>query len=242
MRTLIAANWKMHGNMDWVDKVADFDALLPSAQRKSVDVLICPPALYIVPMAAAGEAHAINIGAQNCHHADTGAHTGEISAEMIKQAGAAYVIVGHSERRAAGETDAEVKAKAYAAARHGLIPIICVGETLAEREAGEAEVIVSAQLAASLPSGGVDSARNIVIAYEPVWAIGTGKVPTLSDIDAMHNHIRSLVGADERILYGGSVKPSNAKDILAVKNVNGALIGGAGLDMHSLADIARAGL
>ena len=238
----------MHGNLDWVDKVAAFDALLPAAQRTSVDVLICPPALYIAPMAKAGETHAISIGAQNCHHADTGAHTGEISAEMIKQAGAGYVIVGHSERRAAkpegaGESDADVKAKAYAAARHGLIPIICVGETLAEREAGEAEAVVSAQLAASLPSGGPDdgsgTARNIVIAYEPVWAIGTGKVPTLPDIDAMHNHIRSLVRADERILYGGSVKPSNAKEILAVKNVNGALIGGAGLDMHSLADITR---
>ena len=260
MRTLIAANWKMHGNRDWIDKVAAFDALLPSAQRKSVDVLICPPALYIAPMAKLGEAHTISIGAQNCHHADTGAHTGEISAEMIKQAGARYVILGHSERRAAkpegnGETDADVKAKAYAAARHGLIPIICVGETLAQREAGEAEAIVSAQLAASLPSGGPDwaagpgtgggpndgsgTARNIVIAYEPIWAIGTGKVPTLPDIDAMHNHIRSLVGADERILYGGSVKPTNAKAILAVKNVNGALIGGAGLDMHGLADITR---
>ena len=235
MRTLIAANWKMHGSMDWVDKPARFDAILSPSERKDIDVLICPPALYIAPMTAASDT--IAIGAQNCHHADTGAHTGEISAKMIKDAGASYVIVGHSERREAGETDVDVQAKAVAACRHDLIPIICVGESLAQREAGEAQAIVSTQLAASLPSGETD----IVIAYEPIWAIGTGKVPTLDDIDAMHNHIRKIVGDGIRILYGGSVKPANAKEILAVENVNGALIGGASLEMESLADIARLG-
>lgn len=235
MRTLIAANWKMHGSMDWVEKPARFDAILPPSERKEIDVLICPPALYIAPMTAASGT--IAIGAQNCHYADTGAHTGEISAKMIKDAGASYVIVGHSERREAGETDADVQAKAKAACRHNLIPIICVGESLRQREAGEAQAIVSTQLAASLPSGETD----IVIAYEPIWAIGTGKVPTLEDIDAMHNHIRKIVGGGIRILYGGSVKPANAKEILAVENVNGALIGGASLEMESLADIARLG-
>jgi len=185
MRTLIAANWKMHGSMDWVDKPARFDAILSPSERKDIDVLICPPALYIAPMTAASDTIAI----------------------------------------------------AIAACRHDLTPIICVGESLAQREAGEAQAIVSTQLAASLPSGETD----IVIAYEPIWAIGTGKVPTLEDIDAMHNHIRKIVGDRIRILYGGSVKPANAKEILAIDNVNGALIGGASLEMESLADIARLG-
>lgn len=236
MRTLIAANWKMHGTLDWADKPAAFEAILPASGRTDIDVLICPPALYIATMAT--NKAGIAIGAQNCHFADTGAHTGEISAAMIKDAGAAYVIVGHSERREAGETDADVQAKASAAITHGLTPIICVGESLTQREAGKAEAVVSAQLAASLPAGENNGEENIVIAYEPIWAIGTGKVPTLDDIDTMHNHIRAIVGSGVRLLYGGSVKPANAKEILAVKNVNGALIGGAGLDMQSLADIA----
>ena len=237
MRTLIAANWKMHGNRDWVEKPAEFEAILPRAKRKDIDVLICPPALYIAAMAT--HEMGIAIGAQNCHHADAGAHTGEISAQMIKDTGGSYVIVGHSERREAGETDQDVQNKAIAAARHGLTPIVCVGESLAEREAGEAKAVVSAQLAASLPSHDDLGDTDIVIAYEPIWAIGTGKVPTLDDIDAMHDHIRGIVGKAVRILYGGSVKPANAKDILAINNVNGALIGGAGLEMESLAAIAR---
>ena len=239
MRPLIAANWKMHGELSWTEKPSAFDAILPPAKRRGIDVLICPPALYIAAMAASTDT--IEIGAQNCHHADTGAHTGEISAQMIKDAGASYVIVGHSERREAGETDAQVQAKASAAGRRGLTPIICVGESLAQREAGKAEDVVSTQLAESLPAIDLGAETDIVIAYEPIWAIGTGKVPTLEDIDAMHNHIRDIVGNGVRILYGGSVKPANAKDILAVKNVNGALIGGASLDMQSLAEIAKAG-
>lgn len=233
MRTLIAANWKMHGNMTWVEKPAAFEAILPRSDRADIDVLICPPSLYIAAMVS--NTAAVAIGAQDCHYADEGAHTGNISAKMIKDAGASYVIIGHSERREAGETDADVQAKALAAARHQLTPIICVGESLAQREAGKAEAIVKAQLATSLPA----DQKDIVIAYEPIWAIGTGKVPTLKDIKKMHDHIRKIVGENVRILYGGSVKPSNAKDILAIKNVNGALIGGASLDMESLAKITR---
>jgi len=221
MRTLIAANWKMHGNSSWVDKPKEFETILPHSKRMDIDVLICPPALFLSAMAT--NSQGIAIGAQNCHYADTGAHTGEISAEMIKDAGGNYVIVGHSERRETGETNEDVQAKAVSACRHGLTPIICVGETLSQREAGEAEAVVAAQLAASLPEG----EANVVVAYEPIWAIGTGKVPTIDDIEAMHNHIRKITGGGIRILYGGSVKPGNAKEILAVKNVNGALIGGA---------------
>lgn len=238
MRTLIAANWKMHGTLDWAAKPDDFNAVFPKSERNHLDILICPPALYVAQMA--GNQGGVKIGAQNCHHADSGAHTGEISAKMIKEAGASYVIVGHSERRAAGETDSQVKAKAAAAQSDDLIPIICVGESLAQRENGQAEAVVTAQLAASVPSESGEAGAHLVIAYEPIWAIGTGKVPTLDDIAAMHAHIRSIVGSSVRILYGGSVKPANAADILAVEHVNGALIGGASLEMQSLAEIARA--
>lgn len=234
MRTLIAANWKMHGNSSWVDKPAEFGSILPQSKREGVDVLICPPALFLAAMTA--NTQGVFIGAQNCHHEDKGAHTGEISAEMVKDAGADYVIVGHSERREGGETNRAVQAKAASACRHGLTPIICVGESLSQREAGEAEAVVAAQLAASMPEG----ETSIVVAYEPIWAIGTGKVPTIEDIGSMHNHIRKIVGKGVRILYGGSVKPGNAREILAVENVNGALIGGASLEMDSLAKIAQA--
>jgi len=234
MRTLIAANWKMHGQLDWVKKTASFNDTLPEGQRTDIDVLICPPTLYVAAMALNEDG--VSIGAQNCHHAVSGAHTGEVSATMLAEAGARYVIVGHSERREQGETDADVKAKADAASQAGIVPIVCVGESLAQREAGEAEDVVSAQLAGSLPNDTLE----YVVAYEPIWAIGTGKVPTLSDIEDMHSHIRAIVGPDVRILYGGSVKPANAEDILKTKNVNGALIGGASLEMESLATIARA--
>jgi len=153
---------------------------------------------------------------------------------MLKDAGAAYVIVGHSERRAEGDTNEDVHAKAKAAAKAGLIPIICVGETEAERDAGKAKAVVEAQIKASVPK-----IKEYVIAYEPVWAIGTGKTATPEDVDDMHNSIRAQVGARVRLLYGGSVKPANAEELLALKNVNGALIGGAGLEMDSLAEIAK---
>lgn len=236
MRPLIAGNWKMHGDMSWIEKPTEFEALMPAIERQHLDVLICPPSLFIAPMAAAcGDAN-IKLGAQNCHHAENGAHTGEISADMVKSAGADYVIVGHSERRASGETDEIVATKAIAAAKQGLTPIICVGESLEVRKAGKAEAVVSAQIEASTP----EDLTDYVLAYEPIWAIGTGMTATTDDIKDMHAVIRKMVGLDVRILYGGSVKPTNAKDILGTENVNGALIGGASLEMESLAAIARA--
>ncbi len=238
MRPLIAANWKMHGSLNWDQKLAQFDEFLPASHRGALDILICAPTLYSVALLRAAKDLGIYIGAQNCHAADSGAHTGEISAQMLAEAGLSYVITGHSERRAAGESDKDVRDKASAALRSGLIPIICVGESLAQREAGEAMKIVSGQLAHSMPSNDGEA----VIAYEPIWAIGTGKTPTMSDIAAMHDHIRAVAGEGIRLLYGGSVKPANAADILAIKNVNGALIGGASLEMDSLSQIAKAAL
>jgi len=234
LRPLIAANWKMHGDLSWAFKPADFNALLPVDDRQHLDVLICPPAILLTSMLDP-EQTSVLLGGQDCHANATGAHTGNISAEMLKEAGASYVIVGHSERRAEGDTDADVNAKAKAAARAGLIPIICVGETEAERDAGKAEKVVAAQIKASVPK-----LKDYVIAYEPVWAIGTGKTATPEDVDEMHNAIREQVGAKVKVLYGGSVKPANAESLLALKNVNGALIGGAGLEMESLAEIAKA--
>jgi len=234
LRPLIAANWKMHGDMSWIEKLAEFDEILPAGQRAQIDILICPPNPLIFPMMERCGDKDIWLGAQNCHSEEKGAHTGEVSAEMLESVGVDYVIVGHSERRADGETDAEVRAKTQACTRANLIPIICVGESLEQREAGQALSVVEAQITASVPD-----IPDYVIAYEPVWAIGTGKVPTLDDIADMHGAIRAQLGPNVRILYGGSVKPSNAEAILATANVNGALIGGAGLEMESLAAIAR---
>ena len=234
LRTLIAANWKMHGDLGWAEKPASFQAVYPAVDRKHLDVLICPPATLLAVMAGTCKTAGIKLGGQDVHAKASGAHTGQISAEMLVDAGATYVIVGHSECRAAGDTDAEVHAKADAAKRAGLTPIICVGETLEQREAGDAERVVREQIAASVPE-----LDEYVIAYEPVWAIGTGKVATPDDVAAMHDAIRAQVGAGVRLLYGGSVKPANAKGLLALENVNGALIGGAGLEMDSLAAIAR---
>ena len=218
----------MHGDMGWVEKPHEFATLLPADVRQHLDILICPPALFIAPMAEGCKAANIHLGAQNCHDAESGAHTGEVSAEMV--------IVGHSERRAGGETDEDVAAKAIAAAKQGVTPIICVGESLDIRKSGEAEAVVSAQIEASVP----EDMTDFVLAYEPIWAIGTGMTATPNDIKAMHAVIRDIVGPNVRILYGGSVKPANAKEILGTENVNGALIGGASLEMESLAAIARA--
>ena len=246
MKTLIAANWKMHGNLAWVQKPAQFRKLFAGSQD-SIEILLCPPAYLLEPMVRAATGLDIAIGAQNCHDKSSGAYTGEISAEMVAETGAKYVILGHSERRSLfGDTDNWVAAKANAAQDAGLTPIICVGESQEERQAGQAEEIVGAQIAHSIPEN-IDS-DNLVIAYEPVWAIGTGLTPTLEDIAIIHDHIRGCLSqrfgggvADKiRLLYGGSVKPSNAKEILALADVNGALIGGAGLEMDSLAAIAKA--
>ncbi len=228
-RKLIAGNWKMHGS---AAALAEIDAI--GAQRpEGVDVAICPPFTLIALACGRG----VDIGGQDCHAAASGAHTGCVSAAMLAGAGARLCIVGHSERRADnGETSADVCAKADAAMAAGLTAIVCVGETRAEREAGTAEATVLAMLARSMPSVRV----NLVIAYEPVWAIGTGLVPSLADIAAMHAAIRAVTGPDIRILYGGSVNPSNAAEILALANVDGALVGGASLTAASFLPIVQA--
>jgi triosephosphate isomerase len=211
-------------------------------REAEADVLICPPATLLARMAVAFEGQGIAFGAQDCHAAVSGAHTGDISATMIADAGGTYVIVGHSERRAGyGESDPAVAAKAAAAQGAGLTAIICVGETLAEREAGQALAVVDAQIVGSLPKGAVP--ENTVIAYEPVWAIGTGKTPSLADIAEVHAAIRARLGSPAfRILYGGSVKPTNAREILSLPNVDGALVGGASLkaaDFDAILDAYR---
>lgn len=235
MRPLIAGNWKMHGDMGWSDKPEVFEKYYPAKSREHLDVLICPPSPFIAPLVRSCSKAQIYVGGQNCHVAESGAHTGEVSAGMLKSAGANYVIVGHSERRANGETDVMVKEKALAANKANIMPIICVGESLAQRESGKASDVVSQQIKSSVPN-----ITDYVIAYEPIWAIGTGKTATASDIAEMHAVIRKIVGNKIKILYGGSVKPANAQQILSTANVNGALIGGASLDMESLAAIAKA--
>ena len=234
---LIAGNWKMNGRADWAAKTTELSRLTQGGQNlglAGVELLLCPPFPYLSLMRPAD---GIALGAQDCHAAESGAHTGEVSAEMLADVGCSYVIVGHSERRAAGEVDPDVRAKAEAAHRAGLVPIVCVGETLEQRERGSAEDVVLGQLKGSLPR----TTGEVVVAYEPVWAIGTGKVATPDDIAAMHAAIRAEVGEGVRILYGGSVKPANADDVLSTPDVDGALVGGASLDMESFAAIARAG-
>jgi triosephosphate isomerase (TIM) len=229
MRPLIAGNWKMHGLT--ADSAELALALRQGAGALAPEMLVCPPATQIAAIAAILEHSGIAVGGQDCHAQTQGAHTGEISAAMLRDVGASFVILGHSERRAdQGETDALVAAKARAAVAAGLVPIVCVGESGAERAAGQAEAVVERQLAGSLPE---DFAG--VIAYEPIWAIGTGRVPTPEDIARMHGFIRDRLlraqeqGAAVRILYGGSVKPGNAAEILKLPEVGGALVGGASL-------------
>ena len=217
-----------------------------AAGAATVDVAIALPATLIAPAVALVPGFAI--GAEDVHPADTGAHTGGISAAMLKEAGATFSIVGHSERRAdCGETDADVKAKAEALHRHGMGAILCIGETLAERDAGRAEAVVTGQLAGSLPDGA--AAGWLSIAYEPVWAIGTGRTPTIEDVAAMHGAIRAklraLVGAEAdamRLLYGGSVTAQNAAALLHAGDVDGALVGGASLTAAKFVPIVEAGL
>ncbi|QLC24351.1 triose-phosphate isomerase [Parasphingopyxis algicola] len=242
-RKLIAGNWKMNGHLDHLRELHGIDKAAKA--HPQVDVAICPPATLIAP--AVARVPGLAIGAQDCHGADKGAHTGCLSAAMLKEAGAHHVIVGHSERRAdQGETDADVRGKAEAAHRHGLTAIVCVGETEVERDAGDAEVVVTSQVAGSVPSGA--TADWLVIAYEPVWAIGTGRVPTLEDVAAMHAAIRAklteMIGDEAenvRILYGGSMNGDNAADLLAVDNVDGGLVGGASLSADKFIPIVEAG-
>ena len=242
MNKLVAGNWKMHGlSSDLAEIKAIADA---SAQFRSVEVALCVPAILIERAARAVPNFAI--GGQDVHYADTGAHTGCVSAQMLVDAGAVLTIVGHSERREAQrESDAEVKAKAEAALSASLRVILCVGESLEVREAGEAINTVLAQLAASLPIRA--DAAGLAIAYEPVWAIGTGKVPTNAEIGEMHSALRQRLiaaygdaGGDLRILYGGSVKASNAAEIFAVPDVDGALVGGASLKAADFIPIVAA--
>lgn len=236
----------MHGTNAFATELAGSLAdKVSGAGNNGVDMLLCPPAPLLGAVRSALGESAIALGGQDCHSEEQGAHTGDISAAMLRDAGCAYVIVGHSERRADhNEDDAAVRAKASAAQAIGLVPVICIGETLAEREAGRAVDVVTGQLRGSVPEG--SSASTIVVAYEPVWAIGTGRTPTLEDIAEVHDAIRAAlkdVSGDfggVRILYGGSVKPENAADILAVSNVNGALVGGASLKSDDFWAIAEA--
>ncbi len=236
MKPLIAGNWKMNGLRASLGEISALLNHLGGEGPSDRDVLICPPATLLAQVSDRLEGVGVFTGGQDCHRGEAGAHTGDVSAEMLRDAGASFVIVGHSERRADhGEDNAAVRAKAVAARRAGLMAIICVGETGAERKAGRENEIVGAQLAGSVPEGG-----PFIVAYEPVWAIGAGLTPTLDDIARMHDFIRERVGPKTRVLYGGSVKPANAKEILAVENVDGALVGGASLKASDFYPIVMA--
>jgi len=240
---LIAGNWKMNGIAASAGELAKIVAGAAGLAGKA-ELMVCPPATLIALFAAAARGSAVRIGAQDCHTEAYGAHTGDISAEMLADAGATAVIIGHSERRADHrETDAMARAKTQAAWRAGLLAIVCVGELRAEREAGKTMDVVGRQLDGSLPDGA--TAARLVVAYEPVWAIGTGLTPTPRDVAETHAFIRhrlvarfSVDAARIRILYGGSVKPANARDLLTMPDVNGALVGGASLKAVDFLGIA----
>jgi triosephosphate isomerase (TIM) len=241
-RPLLGGNWKMNG---LGSSVAELEQVIAHAGRVAhADLLICPPATLVTAFAARAQGSPVAIGAQDCHAEASGAYTGDVSAEMLKDAGATMVIVGHSERRIYHkETDADVQAKARAARRAGLVAIVCVGETEAMRVAGRTLGVVGEQLASSVPDGA--TASNTTIAYEPVWAIGTGLTPTLADVAEVHTFIRAQLvsrfgaeGERVRLLYGGSVKPSNARELLTVADVDGALVGGASLKAQDFLGIA----
>jgi triosephosphate isomerase len=242
---LVAGNWKMNGLKESLSQIEAMAQGYDATLKLRVDLLVCPPAT-LVGGAVACAAGRIAIGGQDCHVKASGAHTGDVAAQMLADLGATFVIVGHSERRADhGESSAIVKAKAEAALLAGLIAIVCVGETDAERKAGSTLDVVGAQVAGSLPQGA--TAANLVLAYEPVWAIGTGLTPTAADVAEVHAFIRAELsrmlggeGAGVRILYGGSVKPSNAIELMGVANVDGALVGGASLAAQDFLGIAAA--
>ncbi|MFG1188697.1 MULTISPECIES: triose-phosphate isomerase [Xanthobacter] len=242
-RPLIAGNWKMNGLRAAKSELRTVAAGLAGL---SAETMICPPFTLIGAFAADVAGTQLMIGGQDCHPAESGAHTGDISAEMLRDAGAVAVILGHSERRIDHqEGDAIVKAKVKAAWRAGLLPVVCVGETLVERDAGEAAAVVTRQVRQSVPDGA--TAVNLVVAYEPIWAIGTGRTPTTDDVAEVHGAIRHILGErfgaeanGIRILYGGSVKPDNAAALLATANVDGALVGGASLKAADFLAIARA--
>jgi triosephosphate isomerase len=245
IRPLVAGNWKMNGLAASETELAKIIAGAGALSGKA-DLMVCPPATLIGRFAAAARGSAVAIGGQDCHAKTSGAHTGDVAAEMLADAGASAVIVGHSERRSDhGETDDVVRAKAEAAWRAKLVAIVCVGETRAQREAGETLKVVGLQLDGSLPDGAI--AETLVVAYEPVWAIGTGLTPTADDVAVVHAFIRERLvgrfgpaGGDMRILYGGSVKPANAAELMSVPHVNGALVGGASLKAEDFLGIAAA--
>jgi triosephosphate isomerase len=246
-RPLVAGNWKMNGMKSSKEVLSEIQTGYTPGLKAKVELVVCPPATLVHSFAVDCVGSRVGIGGQDCHAKESGAFTGDLSAEMLADAGAAYVLVGHSERRQYHrERDADVCAKAVAAHRAGLSAIVCVGETREEREAGKALSVVRKQLRGSIP---VDSnSHNLVVAYEPVWAIGTGLTPTAADVAEVHaairEELRRLVGkadhAKVRILYGGSVKPSNAAELMAVENVNGALVGGASLVAADFLAIAGA--
>ncbi|MFT5346759.1 MAG: triosephosphate isomerase [Dinoroseobacter sp.] len=235
MRTKFAAgNWKMNGTIESLTELAGIAGNAPSDHIP--EVLICPPATFISRAADAARGTALHIGGQDCHQNASGAHTGDVSALMLRDAGATHVILGHSERRADhAESDALICAKTQTGWDHGLTAIVCIGETDKQRDQGNTLDIIGGQLANSIPDGA--TGQNLIVAYEPVWAIGTGRTPTLDQIGEVHDYLRmrleerfgSDIGQSLRILYGGSVKPSNAAEIFAVSNVDGALVGGASL-------------
>ena len=243
IRPLIAGNWKMNGLKS---SVAEFEAMLAGAPALAAkaDLLVCPPATLIADFADKASGSKVMVGAQDCHPTASGAHTGDLSAEMLADAGARAIIVGHSERRADhGEGDVLVRQKAEAAWRAGVTAIVCIGETGGQRDAGQTLDICGGQLAGSLPDGA--TAAKLVVAYEPVWAIGTGLTPTAKDVEEVHRFIRGVLtdrfgaeGGRIRILYGGSVKPTNAAELMGVANVNGALVGGASLKAADFLAIA----
>lgn len=242
---LVAGNWKMNGLATNMAEFEALETLLAEKAAANCDVLICPPFTLVAAMAASAKG-SVAVGAQDCHFNVSGAHTGDISAEMLKDAGTSYIIVGHSERRADhGESSSLVKAKAETVHAVGLTAIVCVGETEAERDAGDATQVVLSQLAESLAEG--TNPENTIVAYEPVWAIGTGRTPTVQDVADMHTAVRGalvgrfgIVGNKFKILYGGSVKPSNAVELMGADNVNGALVGGASLKAHDFDGIIDA--
>jgi triosephosphate isomerase len=239
----IVGNWKMNGLRASLSEARAIDRA--AARYPKVTLALTPPATLISRMREVVQA--VDVGGQDCHVSDSGAYTGDISAAMLKDAGAEFAIVGHSERRATyGESDETVRAKAQAALGAGLSVIVCVGETEAQRDAGQAESVVTAQVAASIPPG-ADVSPRVSLAYEPVWAIGTGRVPSVEDVATMHRAIRATLvetygdsGKDIPILYGGSVKPENAAELLGADEVGGALIGGASLTAESYIGIVEA--
>ncbi|MCO5065690.1 MAG: triose-phosphate isomerase [Rhizobiaceae bacterium] len=245
IRPLVAGNWKMNGTSASMPELIAIGKAFTHGFDVQVEALICPPATLVARAHDALSSTPVRVGGQDCAIAESGAHTGDISAEMLKDAGASFAIVGHSERRTDhGETNEIVHAKAEAAWRAGLIAIICIGETQGQRERGLTLDVLTAQIEGSVPAGAVPA--NTVVAYEPVWAIGTGLTPTIPDVAEAHAHIRAELvrrlgqEADAmRILYGGSVKPSNAAELLAVENVNGALVGGASLKASDFLGIAE---